>query len=142
MSLPTAVLDRRAHDGDVSEEDPAARPQRRRFSAEYKLAILAEYEAAPEGEKGSVLRREGLFSSQITEWRHAREAGALGALEARVRQSKRHPAEVELDKLRRRHQRTEAELKRTKTALEIMGKASALLEMLAESADTDKKSTP
>lgn len=141
MSLPTAVLDGRAQNGDVPETDPAARPHRRRFSAEYKQAILEEYEAAPEGEKGSVLRREGLYSSQITEWRQARDAGALDALETRTRQPKRHSAEIELDKLKRRHERTEAELARTRMALEIMGKASALLESLAESADTEKKST-
>jgi len=140
MSLPTALLDGRAHNGDVSEIDPAARPLRRKFSAEYKQTILAEYEAAPEGEKGSVLRREGLYSSQITEWRLARDAGALGALEPGTRQPKRSAAEVELEKLKRKHERTEAELARTRLALDIMGKASALLESLAESADTDKKS--
>jgi transposase len=139
MSLPTALLDGRAQNGGVPESDPAARPQRRRFAAEYKQVILAEYEAAPDGEKGLVLRREGLYSSQITEWRQARDAGALGALETRTRGSKRHPAEVELEKLKRRHERTEAELARTKMALDIMGKASALLESLAESAESDKK---
>jgi len=141
MSLPTAVLDGRAQNGGVPETDPAARPRRRRFSAEYKQAVLAEYEATPDGEKGSVLRREGLYSSQMTEWRQARDAGALGGLETRTRQPKRRSAEVELEKLKRRHERTEAELVRTRLALEIMGKASALLESLAESADTDKKST-
>src|ERR1019366_1084478 len=141
MSLPTAVFDGRAHNGDVPEIDPGARPQRRRFSAEYKLVILAEYEAAPDGEKGSVLRPEGLYSSQITEWRQARDAGALSGLETRTRQSKRSGTEVELEKLKRKHQRTELELARTKMALDIMGKASALLESLAESAESDKKST-
>ena len=141
MSLPTAVLNGRAHDGGVADEDPAARPRRRAFTAEYKLAILAEYDAAPEGEKGSILRREGLYSSHVTEWRRARDVGALGALETRTRVSKRHPAEAELEKLRRRHERTEAELARTRLALDIMGKASALLESLAESADTDRPST-
>jgi len=138
MSLPTAVLDGRAHNGDVPEIDPAARPQRRRFSAEYKAKILAEYEAAPDGEKGSVIRREGLYSSQITEWRLARDAGALGGLKAGVRKPKRSATEVELEKLKAKHQRTETELARTRLALDIMGKASALLASLAESADTDK----
>ena len=141
MSLPTALLDSRAQNGDVPEIDPAARPQRRRFSAEYKQTILAEYEAAPDGEKGSVLRREGLYSSQISEWRLARDAGALGGMETRNRQAKRNATEVELEKLKRKHQRTETELTRTRLALDIMGKASALLESLAESADTEKKST-
>jgi transposase len=141
MSMPTAVLNGRAHDGGVADDDPAARPRRRVFSAEYKLAILAEYDAAPEGVKGSILRREGLYSSHVTEWRKARDAGALDALETRTRQPKRHPAEVELEKLRRRHERTEAELARTRLALDLMGKASALLESLAESADSERPST-
>ena len=140
MTLPTAVLDGRAHNGDVSDDDPAARPQRRRFSAEYKAKILAEYEAAPDGEKGSVLRREGLYSSQITEWRQARDAGARSGLEPGARKPKRTATEVELAKLKAKHERTEAELARTRLALDIMGKASALLESLAESADTDKQS--
>jgi transposase-like protein len=125
----------------VPEIDPAARPRRRKFTAEFKQAIVAEYEAAPNGEKGSILRREGLYSSQIAEWSQARQAGALGGLETRSRRPKQSSAEVELAKLKRRAERTEAELARTRLALEIMGKASALLELLAEGADTDKKST-
>ena len=140
MSLPAATLHGRAQNGDVPEIDPAARPQRRSFSAEYKQRILEEYEAAPEGKKGSVLRREGLYSSQISEWRQSRDAGAKGGLQPGVRQPKRSVAEVELEKLKAKHQRTEDELARTRLALDIMGKASALLESLAESADTDKKS--
>ena len=141
MSMPSAVLNGRAHDGGVADDDPAARPRRRVFSAEYKLAVLAEYDAAPEGAKGSILRREGLYSSHVTEWRKARDGGALGALKSGGGRPKRHPAEVELDKLRRRHERTEAELARTRLALDLMGKASALLELVAESADNDKPST-
>ena len=140
MSLPTAVLDGRAHNGDVPDDDPAARPRRRRFSAEYKAKILAEYETAPDGEKGSVLRREGLYSSQITEWRQARDAGVRSGLEPGARKPKQSAAEVELEKLKAKHRRAEAELARTRMALDIMGKASALLELLAESADTDKQS--
>ena len=140
MSMPTAVLNGRAHDGGVADDDAAARPRRRAFPAEYKLAILAEYDAAADGDKGSILRREGLYSSHVTEWRKARDAGALGALESRTGSAKRHPAEVEFEKLRRRHERSEAELARTRLALDLMGKASALLESLAESADTERPS--
>ena len=138
MSLPTAVLDSRVQNGEVPETDPAARPRKRTFSAEYKRQILAEYEAAPSGAKGSVLRREGLYSSHITEWRSARDAGGLGGLEPQAKRAKRSTTEVELEKLKAKHQRTEAELARTRIALEIMGKASALLESLAERAETDK----
>ena len=56
------------------------RARRRTFTAAYKQEILAAYEAAPDGEKGAMLRREGLYSSLISEWRRARDAGALAGL--------------------------------------------------------------
>jgi len=53
----------RAHDGEVRDNDPGARPARRRFSAQYKLAILEEYESVTDsGAKGALLRREGLWT--------------------------------------------------------------------------------
>ncbi len=142
VSMPIAVLNGRAHDVGVSDGvDPAARPTRRRFSAEYKLSVLAEYDAAPDGLKGSILRREGLYSSHLTEWRKARDAGAMSGLETRVKASKRHPAEVELERERRRRERAEAELARSRAALDLLGKAHALLELLSESAENNKPST-
>src|SRR2546421_6317961 len=62
------------------EQNPAPRPKRRTFSAEYKLRIVAEYDAAPNGEKGAILRRERLYHSHIIEWRAARDAGGVGPL--------------------------------------------------------------
>lgn len=141
MSMPIAVLNGRAQNVGVSESvDPAARPTRRRFTAEYKLGVLAEYDAAADGVKGSILRREGLYSSLVTEWRKARDAGAMTGLETRVKGSKRHPAEIELERERRRRERAEAELARSRAALDLMGKAHALLELLSESADNNKPS--
>jgi transposase len=129
------------HDGGMAD-DPAARPRRRRFSPEYKLAILAEYDRLTEpGDKGALLRREGLYSSHIVEWRRARDAGALSGLAAQTRRPRRTPEQVELERVRRRNQRLEAELARTKAALEIVGKAHALLEQLSESADSEPRSS-
>ncbi len=88
-----------------------------------------------------MLRREGLYTSHVAEWRKARDAGALEGLAAKPK-PKRSPEQVELERLRRRAERLEAELARTKLALEITGKAHALLELLSESADTDSKSKP
>ena len=145
MTMPTAVLNGRAHDVGVADDDvdTGARPRRRVFTAEYKLAILAEYDAAEaDGSKGSILRREGLHSSHIVEWRRARDAGALTAMRAAAPgRAKRPAAEVELERLRRRNERLEAELAKTRSALDVMGKLHALLEELSESADTDPKST-
>ncbi len=143
MTMTTASLLARAHDGVVHEPDPAARPRRRTFTAEYKAQILDEYDALPHGseERGALLRREGLYTSHIAEWRKAREAGAREGLTPKAK-AKRSPEQAELEKLRRCNERLEAELERTKLALEITGKAHALLELLSESADSDPKSKP
>ena len=111
---------------------------------EYKLAIVAEYENAPNGEKGAVLRREGLYSSHVIEWTRARDAGALaGVADSRrsVKQPKKSAEAVELERLRARNAKLEAELTKTRTALDIMGKAHALLEQLSGSADDQESST-
>ncbi len=133
MTMTTASLLVRAHDGVVDEPDRAARPRRRRFTAEYKAQILDEYDALAPGstERGALLRREGLYTSHIAEWRKARDAGARDALAPKAK-GRRSAEQVELDLLRRKTQRLEAELKRTKTALEITGKVHALLEQLSE----------
>jgi transposase len=126
--------------------DPAPRPSRRVFTAEYKLAIVAEYENAPNGEKGAILRREGLYSSHIIEWARARDAGTLttrpAADSATPSKRPRKTAEqLELEELRRRNAKLEADLTKTRLALDIMGKAHALLEELSESADNNEPPT-
>ncbi|WUH89757.1 hypothetical protein OG900_06140 [Streptomyces sp. NBC_00433] len=118
--------------------DPAARPKRRTLSPEYKLRIVAEYDAAPHSEKGAVLRRERLYHSRVKEWRAARDAGALEKLvdkRTSPARPKRPAAGAENERLRRQVERLEKEPARNKAALEVMGKASALLETISESAD-------
>ena len=61
------------------EQDPAPHPKRPSFPAEYKLRIVAEYDAAANEEKAAILRRERLSHSHIIEWRAARDAGATTA---------------------------------------------------------------
>ena len=75
--FPVVVLIIWRPTGAVS--DPAARAVRRSFTAEYRARVVAEYEAAPRGSKAAVLRREGLYQSQIREWTIARDALARGA---------------------------------------------------------------
>ena len=142
MTMTSSSLLDRAHDGAVIEPDqtdPAPKPQRRTFTAEYKNRIVDEYDALPKGgsERGALLRREALYSSHISEWRNQRDRAA----DRPGTRARRSGEQVELDKLRKRNAKLEAELARTRLALEITGKAHALLEMLSESADTDKYST-
>ena len=63
--------------------DPAARPVRRSFTAAYRARVVAEYEAAPHGSKAAVLRREGLYQSQIRRWAATRDALNSGAPSSR-----------------------------------------------------------
>jgi len=139
------MTDTDLHRGPVAADDGAVspraeRPRRRSFTAEYKLQILAEYEAAEPGQRGALLRREGLYSSHLVEWRRARDTGALAGLQGRPRAAKRTPEQVENELLRARAERAEAELAKTKAALDVVGKAHALLELLSESADTETRS--
>jgi transposase len=131
--------------GPRAADGPSPGPSRRSFSAEYKLAIVGEYENAPNGEKGAILRREGLYSSHVIEWTRARDAGALEGV-ADSRRSEKRPRRsaeaAELERLRARNAKLEAELGKTRTALDIMGKAHALLEQLSESADDQNPPTP
>ena len=124
------------------QTDPAPRPSRRAFTAEYKLAMIDEYENAPNGEKGAILRREGLYSSHIIEWTRARDAGRLGGEPAEsgtsAKRAKKSPEQIELEKLRRQNQKLTSDLTKTRMALDIMGKAHALLEELSESMETDE----
>ena len=142
--MTTASVTTRAQNEAVDEPDPAARPKRRTYTAEYKARILAEYEALADHspERGALVRREGLYTSHIAEWRKARDAAAMEGLAPKARKPRRSAEEVELDKLRKRNEALEAELDRTRTALEITGKVHALLEMLSESADTEPRSKP
>jgi transposase-like protein len=91
MTMPTASLNGRAHTGGVIDDDidPAAKPTRRTFTAEYKAEILAEYDRWPKGsdECGAILRREGLYSSHISEWRKQAEAGARGGPGPKVQEA-------------------------------------------------------
>jgi len=82
MTMTAATWPPRAQyggvNGDQTETDPAPKPKKRSFTARYKLDILIEYESLTDpGAKGSLLRREGLYSSLIVEWRKARDSGTL-----------------------------------------------------------------
>jgi transposase len=141
MTMTTQALVGRAHDMGVGDNDPAARPKRRRFDAAYKLAILDEYERLTDpGAKGALLRREGLYSSHIVEWRRARDVGAMNELAPKSRPAAHSAEQVELDRARKKIERLENDLAKHKLALEIQGKASELLErLLAESDETKRQ---
>ena len=113
-------------DGDMSSPRAGGPSRRRSFTAEQKLAHLAEYETACEtGQGGAYLRREGLYSSLVSEWRRLRDAGLLQGKEPGARIGRPSAEQAEIARWRRRAEEAEAKLATTQTALEIMGKAHA-----------------
>jgi transposase len=105
-----------------------AKPERRQFSAEYKRRILEEADACTEpGQIGGLLRREGLYSSNLINWRRQRSEGSLKGLSPKKRGPKPDPVANENAALRRRIERLEAELKRAETIIEVQKKLSDLL---------------
>jgi transposase len=125
----------------------SSQPKRRTFTAAYKLEIIRKYDAATEpGAKGALLRGEGLYDSHISYWRKARDSGALksaagavpaGGVPVAVRKG-RPAGDAENERLRKQLAKAEAKLEQTRAALDIMGKAFALLELLSESADSPR----
>ena len=105
------------------------RAKSRRFTAQYKLHILEEADAcrAP-GEVGALLRREGLYSSQLAQWRRARREGALTALsKPRGPKGRRDQEAVEFEQLRKENARLRRRLEQANTILEIQKKTSEIL---------------
>lgn len=109
--------------------DPEVVPkkaQRRRFSASYKLKILEEADAAP-SQVGALLRREGLYSSHLSEWRKQRRKGALGALEHKRGPKGKSAEQVQIEKLQRDNARLERELYKSRAIIDAQKKLAELL---------------
>ena len=146
MATVEHSVELRAQAGGVHEStdpDPEV-PERargpRRYSAKYKARILEEYEALNKAGKGALLRREGLYSSLISEWRKQRDRGVLEALARPAGRPQADPRDRELSRLRRQNERLEAELARARKVIEVQGKLSALLDDLAtDSAPTNDR---
>lgn len=132
------VSDGTASDG--SGRAPQKNPVRRVFTPEYKLAILAEYDACSEsGDKGAILRREGLYSSLITDWRRQHRQGLLKANLGRSDGGRGGPSLSELAKLRAENERLRTKLVQAEAIIDVQGKVHALLEEISKSAAPDEQ---
>jgi transposase-like protein len=115
----------------AADPEVLERPRRRKFSAEYKLKILGEAERAKEsGQLGALLRREGLYTSNLTTWRRQFERGALAGLAAKKRGKKAKPVDGRdrrIRELERDNERLRKRLEQAETIIEVQKKVSALL---------------
>jgi transposase-like protein len=119
-------------------------PKRRSFTAKYKLRILDETDrAADTGGVSSILRREGLYSSALTDWRRAREAGTLGALQPRHRGPQKaaaNPLQAELVKANREVATLRRRLDQAEAIIVIQKKVAALLDEMEQTHERSGKS--
>lgn len=120
-----------AHAVPATEVLERARP--RSYSATYKARILAEYDGLDKAGKGALLRREGLYSSLVSEWRKQRERGGMAALAQSVGRPPADPRDRAIARLDARCTRLEQDLTRARQVIDVQGKLSALLEQLATS---------
>jgi transposase len=119
----------RAAPEGVPDPELVERAKRRTFTAKYKLEILERAEACNRpGELGELLRREGLYTSHLTAWRKQRKAGALRELGKPRGRQPVDRRDAEIAQLRRKLERSEAELQKARRVIEIQGNVSALLE--------------
>ncbi len=112
----------------VPNPEVTLKAKRRTFPSEYKLRILDEAaQCRKPGERGALLRREGLYSSHLTHWRRELREGALTGLTPKKRGPKSDPRAVENTQLRREMARLQAKLERAETIIEVQKKLSQLL---------------
>ena len=110
----------------IGHDIPKAK--RRRFSAKYKRRILNEYEACNEpGEKGALLRREGLYSSHITTWRYQRERNEMDGLKSKKRGPNKDSQASEIVRLRQENKRLRRRLEQAELIIDVQKKVSQIL---------------
>jgi len=121
------------------DPEVAAKVQRRRFTAEYRLRILKEADACKKsGELGALLRREGLYSSHLTNWRRQREEGALRDLRARRRGPSPKPVDPRVKQLEAENRRLQRKLQRAETIITLQKKVAEILGIPLKPLDGDE----
>ena len=117
-------------------------PKRRKFTAEEKRRILDELDRAERGEQGAILRREGLYSSHIVEWRRARRRGELDAPKKRGPVAKpRDERDAKIAGLERDKKRLEKQLARAEALLDLQKKVSEILKIQLPDPDENERNS-
>ena len=117
--------------GTLADPEVPRKPKRRTFTAAYKLRILEEADNCDSrGQIGELLRREGLYSSHLTDWRRQRTAGQLRALAPQKRGRKKDEHAAEMAALRRENERLRTQLAQAELIIAAQKKLSQALEAL------------
>jgi transposase-like protein len=135
-------MEMRTNGSKPADPEVVERAARRRFTPQYKLKILREAErCSTPGEVGALLRREGLYSSNLSAWRKQREAGALALMSAtkRGRQPKLSAQDKELARLRQELERLRKKLGQAEKIIEVQKKLSEVLGVSLEGPESERR---
>jgi len=137
------ALEAPVHPTKPADPEVNQKRARRRFSAEYKLRILEELDCCSKhGEKGALLRREGLYTSQITDWRKQRDEGALSALcKVRGRKPRRDSKDDKIDNLQAEINKLKAQLTQATTIIDVQKKVSEIFGLNTQLNETSEKNS-
>jgi transposase-like protein len=128
--------------GNVPDPEVREKKTRRKYSAKYKLRILAEADACSQpGQMGSLLRREGLYSSNLTAWRRQREKGLLYAMAPKKRGRKkkqRNPLAKQVAQLENENRRLQLKLKKAELIIEAQKKMAEILGIAQDLNESDE----
>ena len=120
------------------DPEVVSKAERRHFTAEYKLGILAEADACTKpGQIGALLRREGLYRSHLDKWRNQRREGTLQALSPQKRGRKPDPQAAEIVRLRRENERLQKRLQSAETIIEFQKKLALMLGLTPDATAND-----
>jgi transposase-like protein len=129
-----------APDPEVPEKKP-----RRKFTAQYKLRILAEADTCKEpGQMGALLRREGLYSSNLTTWRKQRDKGLLDVMSPKKRgrkEKEKNPLAPRVARLERENERLRKKLKQAEIIIDVQKKISQILGISQELPEQDENNS-
>jgi transposase len=116
----------------IPDPEVPEKPTRRRYTAEFKIRILEAADACTgPGQIGALLRREGIYSSLLTNWRRERARGELDALTPKKRgpKPKRDPLAVEIEQLRKEHEKLRERLRKAELIIHVQKKVLRILEV-------------
>lgn len=129
-----------AEGGSGVDSESVHAPKRRKFSARYKRSIVEEANACTEpGEVRALLRREGLYSSHLSNWRRALESGGVAALAGKKsgRKPRKSPEQRRIEQLEKEKAALERELRISRSLIELQKKASELLGITLEAPEDE-----
>ena len=127
----------------IPDPEVVPKAKRRQFTAKYKLRIVREADACTEpGQIGSLLRREGLYSSYLSKWRQQQEEGQLQALSSKKRGRKpEDPSVEELAQLQRENERLRARLEQAEIIIDVQKKLSKLLGLTTDTTESNENAS-